>query len=467
MNALRATLTRAQHDEGGIGIIEVIVALGIFMIVSIGIAYSAISSLRLAADSESREVAANLAASEIDNARAAADPLDLFNNIRIVTVDGLDYTISRTTGWVSATGTSSGCGTGTGALQYKQVDVKVTWPTRLERTSPVRSNTLIAPVSRLNDPSLGTILVSALAAAGTGSSGIPVTVTRVSGGAAVTMDPTDFDGCSYAFQVTPGTYNIKLSKNNYISSSQETSPTTSVTVTAGGTVSAAFSYDNQAKFNLKYASNVPSATPLFPSNLDTTFVSTYGVYKTTGVSSSINLHPFSSGYSAIAGKYLAPVAATPPLAAIPGCLSPDPSSWAEGTVGGVDLAAGQDSPSVAAAPGQTVALDIPMGVFSFKYTGYTGSQDRYLVATSVTPPSNSGDPGCETGMVYNFTQKLATNNSTSYTIALPYGSWSLKTSTSATSSANAVAVTDVLIGGLLGYPTANASTFTLDPRAPR
>ena len=70
-------------------------------------------------------------------------------------------------------------------------------------------------------------------------------------------------------------------------------------------------------------------------------------------------------------------------------------------------------------------------------------------------------------MTYYFSQRLSTNNSTSYTIALPYGSWTLKTSTSATSSQNTVPVTDFLIGGLPGYPIANASSFTLDPRTPR
>ena len=460
MKALRSRLITTQHGDKGIGMIEVIVALGIFMVVAIGIAYSAISTLRLAADSESREIATNLAASEIDNARAAGDPLDLFDNTRTVTVNGMVYTITRTAGWVSSTGTSSGCGSGTGALQYKQVDVKVTWPTKLERTSAVRSNTLIAPITRLNDPSFGTILVSVLAAAGTGASGIPVSVAFSGGGTAVSMDPTDSDGCSYAFKVTPGTYVVSINKSGYISSDQKASPTVSLQVKAGDTLSAQFSYDLAARFNLNYAANFPAVpNKLTPSNLDTTFISTYGVFvNSTGTPSTLNLHPFSSGYIPVAGRYSTPIAATSSSVAVPGCLSPDPSSWPEGTVNGVNLAAGQQAPAVAAAPGQTATMGIAMGLISLKYTGMS---DRYFVAESVVPAASTGDPGCDVPMKYAYSQKLVLGNS--YNLALPYGSWKLSTASNSSGTGTLVAVIDP-IQGLLGGPLLSAASFTLDPR---
>jgi hypothetical protein len=339
--------------------------------------------------------------------------------------------------------------------------VKVSWPTQLETTSDVRSNTLIAPVTRLNDPSYGTILVSVLAAAGTGASGIPISVAFSGGGAAVSMLPTDADGCSYAFKVTPGTYAVSINKSGYISSDQKSTPSVSLQVKAGDTLSAQFSYDLAAKFNLNYASNFSSVpNKLLPNNLDTTFISTYGVFvNSTGTPSTLNLHPFSSGYTTIAGKYSTPIASTPSSAAVPGCLSPDPSSWPEGTVNGVVLAAGQQSPAVAAAPGQNATMNIPMGVFSLKYTG---SDDRYFVAESAVPAAWTGDPGCDVPMKYVFSQKLTKNNT--YNLALPYGSWKLSTASSSAGTGSLVGVVDSVLGGLLGGPAPTGTSFTLDPR---
>ncbi|MBG6055654.1 Tfp pilus assembly protein PilV [Salinibacterium sp. CAN_S4] len=464
MKALRSRLAAAQRGDAGLGMIEVIVALAIFMVVAIGIAYSAISTLRIAADSESRVIATNLAASEIDNARAAGDPLDLFSNTRTVTVNGMVYTIARTAGWVSSTGTSSGCGTGTGALQYKQVDVKVSWPTQISATQAVRANTLVAPVSRLNDPSFGTILVSVLAAAGTGASGVPISVAFSGGGAAVAMDPTDSDGCSYAFKVTPGTYVVSINKSGYISSDQKSSPSVSLEVKAGDTLSAQFSYDLAARFNLNYASNFPLVSnELRPNNLDTTFISTYGSFvNSTGTPSMLSLHPFSSGYTTIAGKYVTPIAATPSSAAVAGCLSPDPSSWPAGTVNGVNLAAGEQSPAVAAGPGLTANMNIPMGVFSLRYTG---ADDRYFVAESIAPSAGSGDPGCDVPMRYVFSEKLDDNKD--YNLALPYGTWKLSTSNNSSGTGSLAGVVDSIVGALLGGPPPTATSFTLDPRVPQ
>jgi len=458
----RFSLLRGDASDRGMGITEVIFAMAIFMIISVGVAYATLSTLRLAADSRAREVAANLAASEIDKARANGDPLTLFNSSRTVTIDGLDYTIVRTAGWVSSSGSSSGCGTGTGALQYKQVDVKVSWTTKLAMTADVRANTIVAPVTRINDPSYGTILVSALTAAGTPSEGIPVTVTATSSGAPVTMDATDVDGCSYAFKVTPGTYTVSVNKSGYVDSKQAaTSITTGVTVVAGSAVSVPFQYDKAATFTLNYANNqAATANKLFPSNLDTSFISTYGLFQiSSGTPSSIALHPFSSGYAVVAGKYKAPVAAVPPAPAVPGCLSPDPTSWAAGTVGTTALKAGVRAPNVAASPGGSAAMGIPMGVATFKYTGV---KDRYIVAKTVAPPAGSGNPGCDTGMTYVFSPKLV--NGSTYSVALPFGSWSLYTSATNTGSGTLTPITDAMAGAVTGLPS--VSVITLDPRTP-
>ena len=457
---------RCVRDDEGMGILEVIFALAIFIVVASGIAYSAISSLRLSSDSEARVVATNIAASEIDNARANGDPLTLFDDTRVITVDGLAYTVRRDVEWVDSLGTTSGC-TGTGALQFKSVDVKVDWPTKLQMTSPVRSNTLIAPLTRINDPSFGTILVSVTTDGGTGMPGIPVSVSQITGGAPVVMSDTDADGCSYAFGVAPGSYTVKLSKPTYLSSAQEPEPVSKVMeIKAGNTASAPFQYDAAATFKLKMASTSTAAGILFPSNLDSTFVNTYGVFNfatpvSTGTQAVVKAHPFNTGYSAFAGRFSLPAAAAGSTPADLGCMSPDPASWPAGTVNSIALRAGARAPAATAAPGASANLDVPMGVVTFRYTGV----DRvYLTANTVTPPADSGNPGCVNGLTYRFATQMRTGSS--YSVALPYGSWKLAVWTNVNGSGSTYAVTDVLtgVGGTVGTPAANV--VTLDPRLP-
>lgn len=463
MKTLKARLGSIRSDSG-MGIIEVVAALMIFSVIAIGVAYSAVSSLRLSADSKSREVASNLATSEIDRVRALGDPLLVAGNTSVVTIAGVDYTIVRTAGWKTSTGTSSGCGTGNGSLQYRYVDVKVSWPGKLQMTSDVRANTLIAPVTRLNDPSFGTILVSAITAAGTGANGIPVSVTQVTGGAPVTISPTDAEGCAYAFRVTPGTYKVVLDKTDFISSDQKLAPEREVTIVAGGAVSAQFSYDRIAKFDLTYGSNASGQR--LPSNLDLTFISTYGTFVnpqgSPGSPVQVKLHPFGSGYTAMAGKYVTPIPAAPPVAAVLGCLSPDPSSWPAGSVGAVSLAAGRQGTTVATSAGGTEPMAIAMGTVTFRYTG---ANNRYLVAKSATPVAGSGDPGCPATATYRFLSADVDKNN-NYTVLLPYGTWSLFTSNNSAGTGTLTPVTSAIIGGLPNYPVATTTKFTLDPRLP-
>jgi type II secretory pathway pseudopilin PulG len=462
--AIHAALRRSHRDEG-MGILEVVIAMAIFMIVALGVAYSAVSTLRLSSDSKNRVVATNLAASEIDNARANGDPLTLFANTRTVKVDGIDYTVARKVEWIDSTGAGTGC-TGTGALQYKAVDVQVSWPGKLAMTKAVRSNTLIAPVTRINDPAFGTILVSVLGAAGTGIASIPITVTQVSTGAPVVMSDTDKDGCSYAFGVTPGKYAVTLKKDKYISDAQVVQPKSETfEVKAGSTVSRPFQYDNQARFNLTMASNSTLTGRLYPSNLDTTFISTYGIALfSTPVGGSnaatVDAHPFTSGYTGFAGAFSLPKDATATTTATFGCASPDPASWTAGTtVSGVTVKAAERGAAAAALPGGNVAMNVPMGTVTFTYTG---TKDRYLIAKSSAAATGSGIPDCADGLTYRFGTKL--QSGTTYKVALPYGTWSLNVNTQSNGGGTAAALNDNLagVGGLVNPPVKN--TVTLDPR---
>ncbi len=431
-------------------LVEVVVALMIFSFIALGVGYSAITIIRMTEDSRSRQVASNLATSELDRARAIDDPFDIVNGTRVTVVNNTTYTIVRSTSWVTTSGADVGCGSGAGTLQAKRVNVSVTWNGMLTTTQAVRSDTLIAPDSRINDPSLGTIRVSVLGVAGTGTSGVSVTITPTSGGEALTDQPdnTDTDGCSYALKVAPGTYKVAISRSTSVDSVQVTAPFKSVTVTAGGSVATQFQYDYWGTFDLSYASNYSSgSSPVLPTNLDTTYLSSYGPYIDSGPQSQINLHPIPSGYAGIAGKYVAPTQSGA------GCVSVDPAAWLAATVNGDDLDAGVRSAPVAAAPQGDVDMDIPMGVATVTFT-----TPAFLTAVSATAPSSVADPGCATAMTYSYGQVLKSGTTV---VALPYGSWTLYSSTTATGAQTVIAGAKVA-PNTLGYLTGDV--LTLDPR---
>lgn len=454
MITIRKRLALGKTDEG-MSLIEVVVALMVFMVISVGVAYSSITILRMTDDIRSRQVASNLATSELDLARAAADPFDIVNGTRTTVVSGITYTIKRSTSWVETSGADVGCGSGTGTLQAKRVNVTVTWNGMLNTTQPVRSDTLISPDTRINDPALGTIRVSVLNVGGTGSAGVSVSVTPTVNGAALTTppDPTDTDGCSFALKVVPGTYKVAISRADSVDTQQVANPFQTVTVTAGGSVASQFQYDYAGKFNLTYANNVTGTTPKLPDNLDTSYFSTFGVYVDSGKKSQVALHPVPSGYTGIAGKYIAPSQSGA------GCVSVDPAAWPAATVNGVPLAAGVRAAPVAAAPQGQVGMGIPMGVVNVKNNGVA-----YLTAVSATAPSSAADPGCATGMTYSYGAVLINGT---VPVALPYGSWTLYTSSTANGTKTPISTSNLgIVGSLLGA-LLGGNVITVDPRAAR
>ncbi len=410
---MRKLLKAAQADDAGFTIVEVIVSMVIFALIAVGVSYSTATSMRLTSDTRSREVATNLAASEIDSV-LALDAFEVFTaDPRDVTVGSTVYTIDRFAGWVSASGTTSGCGTGTGQLQYKRINVSVTWPSMLSTSGAARADTILASSTRLNDPATGSIFVSAIAADGTGSVDNTVTITPTSGGAALAdqPDPTDEDGCAFAFHVAPGTYKVTLSKTGSVDVNHDPSPDASVTVTAGGAVTATFQYDAASNFAVFYAPTLIGR--ILPSGLRTTYVSGFGPYTgPAGTPSSIALFPFGDGYSAFGGEY-----ATPTTTGT-GCVSVDPAAWAKAKVNGKDLRAGERYTPVSTSPGGNAMLTVPMG--GLLLNGVPGVTQVRVVSSA--PNTSVGDPGCYTAQTYTYT----TAGVGSYLLAVPYGTWTVQ-----------------------------------------
>jgi type II secretory pathway pseudopilin PulG len=450
-------LSRLNHQaaDEGITLIEVLVAMMVFAIIAVGVAYGLITALYLGNDARSRETATNLAAQEIDLARATSDVFAVVDNDKTVVQNGTTFRLQRVTSWITTTNPDGICGSGGGQLRYKRVNVTVTWDSMRASTRPVRADSALAPGTKLNDPAFGTILVSVLTAAGTGASGVAVSAVPASipnGAATLTVAPvaTDAQGCSYVLKVKPGNYAVSIARSNYLDRGQSATPATTVSVMAGGAASVSFSYDLAQTITANYAPGFLAGTLLIPSNLDTTFRSSYGLYTpgavTNATSVAFRLHPFGAGYEVFAGKY---VAASSTSA---GCLSVDPAEW---ITPAADGAIGSPAPRVGTVPGGAASVNMRMGVVMV-----SGLSGKYLRAVSQTGAATTGDPGCAVAASYTFGLLPAGLQAQ---IALPFGSWNLYSGDTATSQTVAVPAAQLTVVSR-GGPVAADGIVTLDPR---
>ncbi|MFF1878185.1 prepilin-type N-terminal cleavage/methylation domain-containing protein [Leifsonia sp. NPDC058230] len=467
MNSLRARLNQPADREAGFTIIEVMVAMMIFMIIAVGVAAALTSSLTLTKDSRSREVAANLAAQDIDVARSINDVMTIVPAQTDVVVDGLRYTITRSVAWVTTGGGDGACGTADGALQYKHVNVRVDWQGRSQVIPEVQADTLIAPNGRINDPSMGTILVSVTGVSGAGIPGITVSVTPAAvnpnGAQPVIPGPaaTDVQGCSYALKVPPGNYDVKISTTagNYVNEKQKTTETQTKPVVAGDSVEADFQFDKASNISAVFAGNVGTSGIWFPSNLVVNWASENSIYSTpvtVPVSKTVPylLHPFTGGYDVFAGTYVAP-SLTPGGAKAPDCISPDPGQWKTPNLAGV---VGQrlDDQHVATQPGDPDTVNVRMGVVNV-----SNMSGKFLTAVSATADPLTGDPGCAVPMTYTFTTKVSTSN---VNLALPFGSWILYSGSSSGAKTSVVPLTQIALPSGSPVNVVTPGVFTIDPR---
>lgn len=439
MRHLSDRLGVAANDQRGMTLVEVMVAMFVFATISTLVLSSLVQILSVNRASAMQHVAANLAAQELERARATTDLFALTSEERSVTVNGTTFAIDRDAVWVSENDDEAACGTGGGNLRFKRVSVSISWSGMSPSQAPVRADTIIDPSQRLNDPSTGTVLVSVIDAEGFGVANATVSLTATANGAPRAPVQTDAEGCAYLLEVARGAYTVSVSKLNYVGLALDPTPKQAdIAVEAGSTSSLGFQYDEAATITARLAAG--SAVRL-PTNLPLTFVSTYGVVTqavtTTSTSTvtqrTVKVHP-RVNYRIFAGNYGRNTGAE--------CTAPDPNAWPAATLGGVAYAAGA-APEVNLPKRGSLTVDVPMGTVSVR------GQVRGLRATAA--PGAPGDPTCASTIVHEFGDVSA--NST-VVIALPFGTWAL-------TDRNGVAVSAVTVSG---NDTAVANVVTLDPR---
>lgn len=455
---------RRPTGDTGFTLVETVVAMLVFAVLSSGVIASTITISRMTSDNRARIVATNLAAQATDAVRLTADPFQVKNSTTTQTVSGRLYTVIRKAAWVDSSGIDATCGAGT-ALQYKRITVTVTWAAQAITTAPVRTDTLLASTSKVTDAATGAILVSVLDSTGAGESGITATITPGTGTTlAAQPAATDDEGCTYATSVSPGTYTVKLTGAGYRDNYQSPAPTSTVLVTAGSTTTASFQYDLAGAITIVPASNAPTGTtPLFPTNLTSTLVpvvgtSTVSPVIVTNVSTPAPAWPTASGYTAVAGALTDSEGATL-------CASFDPGAWPAKTTGTPRLSAGAREAGAAAAPGGQAVIKEKMALVTV-----VASTSGTLIATpdNLTTSTVGGNPGCGSNATSTpLTFGTVLKNGT-VTVALPYGAWRLSSSAnSALTSATPITNPTGSNGSVNATNPSGVKTIslTLDPRA--
>jgi prepilin-type N-terminal cleavage/methylation domain-containing protein len=169
--------TRARADERGFSLIELVVAVSVFAILSAGLALTIDSGLNLARNNRNRSIAANLASQEMDEVRQSPFttlPLGLVD--RSEAVDGVPYTVRRESEWVDNASTTGPCDSTNATPRVLRVSVSVFWPD-MRGVAPAKSSTILSPPVGSFDPLNGHIAVKVMGGAAEPLLGVPVSVT--------------------------------------------------------------------------------------------------------------------------------------------------------------------------------------------------------------------------------------------------------------------------------------------------
>ena len=257
-----------QRDDEGISLVEVMVAMGVFVVASLALLSVLSTGLAGTFDNRARVTATQVAASDIDAARAkaAADYYSLGSETYDRLVDGRTYTVNRVVDHQMATTTPSSC-VGSSARQlYKKVTTTVTTPRT--RMKAVRADTLVkAPVYDPNSPTgaIGLVVIDR-------SGNALADLTADAGGM---TRKTDSKGCAFFDGLAAGNHTATVTRSGSVTVAGSPTLSRSVTVSPGQITSAVLRVDTSATLTVNSTRCCASPTTSFvrPTGLSATLSS--------------------------------------------------------------------------------------------------------------------------------------------------------------------------------------------------
>lgn len=400
----------ARRDDG-MSLIEVVVALGLFLVVAGAVLSLLGGAIRLAKEDRYRMVATSLATRELEITRDAfgsrsRGPTSITTN-RVVNpnplpggtveeplvVDNVPYTVTRTAQWAQVgSSAASTCDDGsTAELAFLRVRVEVTWPGLGERP-PVSTDTVMTPPKGTYAQNTGHIGVRLLDADAEPLAGVSVTVAGASG---TLSGVTASDGCAVFAFLLEGPYRITANLPGHINRDGTTSKT--VNVRSGELVRTILEYAQASRLVVTYqtvAGHEPQAATGFPVTLANSALVPSGATVRVGTVSSSgttqtleNLWPYPAGYEVWAGA----------------CTDSDPYQN------------DQARELIAAAPGGTSTVTLPLAAVEVTLSG-SGRGNKDVTATRVD------DTSCPGGATIGLGK---TSASGVLKTSVPYGKWKL------------------------------------------
>jgi prepilin-type N-terminal cleavage/methylation domain-containing protein len=414
----RAARAASPTDDSGFTLVEIVVAMTVLMVLASAVGITLINGLGVSKDSRQRVAAANLAARELEIVRnqfsSSADAALAVANMGNVSnanpiaaagpsvLDGTAYTVQRDVQWLPIGNGASACDGGS-LVEHPSLRVKVsvTWP-HMRTTRPVVSETLLTPPKGvLDDDTLTFIAVKVTNAAGTGSTGVPLTV---SGPGGTFSHTTDGSGCA-VFQVgAAGTstnpYTAVADVAGWVGNAGQQHAVYSPIIVSGGTLArVSMTYDHMASLDVSFGTDagygLPSPTPSI--NYTQPNVPAIGSRRTvpaTGTTTTVTgLWPTKNGYSPWGGS----------------CTDSDPAG---------SPTFGQRVAPVVAAPGGSASVVVFLAPVDILVTDASG-QPKAGSTVTATSLSCSGSPADQV-------LTLGTTDATGHVkSSVPYGRWQL------------------------------------------
>ncbi len=273
---------RSRLDDDGFTLVEVMISLVIFALISTVAAVGLLSNLRSAGSNRARVTAADLALKEIETVRSAfmsqaqqAGPTTVLQNLvenpqpngteggptMDTVVQGRAYKVWRDAEWEPLNDTAGPCdGLAGGAskpLAYLRVTVTVVWA-NMGSTTPVTNTTLLTPPLGTYKDGQGHLKVKVTDINAAPLTNIDVNVYQTTPKVLVQTGATGPDGCAFFAYLTPGNYTVEVTKPGYVTTDWLNLFSYPTSVTANNVTSVPVSYTPQADLQLAFD---PAAVP--------------------------------------------------------------------------------------------------------------------------------------------------------------------------------------------------------------
>ena len=294
-----------QGADDGLSLIEVIVAITLFALVSGATAAMLLTGIGVSRDTRNRTAASQAATESLELARkTATTTFGLLTNpsVPVVkTINSVPFTITQTATFIPKNAVATSCSaTSQGGNSSVQpvllVTETVTWP-RMDRTAPVTVSTTLTPPIGAYPSGTGGVDVKVIDSKGKPVAGVPITLT----GATPTSMSTNAAGCAYAAFLTPGNYTVSANAPGYVDNQEQAISSQTAGVVNGQPVSLTFYYDLSARIAAVLDPTVAPATGL-PITLGNSGLAGTGSYSfAPGVTTLTPVYPYSS-YGIWAGR---------------------------------------------------------------------------------------------------------------------------------------------------------------------